>query len=132
MEELIDTQPFMRSIITFLLTRPDEWWWLSARPSFTHSSYFSKVDTISLKSGRFEGFADQHRFIRRASAGWQLAGRGGLSFWSTIIQSVFKLNYLLMTALSLFIMHAYDLKSITRYTKISSSVRSSANPRVYF
>ena len=24
MEELIDTQPFMRSIITFLLTRPDE------------------------------------------------------------------------------------------------------------
>ena len=80
MEELIGTQPFKRSIMTFLLTRPE--WWVRGRPSFTHSSYFSRVHTMSLKSGLFEGFADQQRFIRWASAGWQLAGSGGLSFCS--------------------------------------------------
>jgi len=80
MEEVIDTQPFRRSTITFLLTSPE--WWLIGTPSFKHSSYFSNVQTMSLKSGRFDGFPDQQRFIRCASAGSQLAGRGGLSFWS--------------------------------------------------
>lgn len=35
---------------------------------------------MSVKSGLFEGFAAQQRFMRCASAGWQLAGKGGRSF----------------------------------------------------
>ncbi|KAA8520167.1 hypothetical protein F0562_014423 [Nyssa sinensis] len=65
-DELMDTHPFKRSRIAFRLTSPE--WEESGRPSLTHSSYFSKADTMSLKSGRLEGFAAQQRFMRCASA----------------------------------------------------------------
>ena len=45
-----------------------------------HSSYFSRAETMELKSGRFEGLAAQQRLMRCASAGWQLAGSGGRAF----------------------------------------------------
>ncbi|KAL4290199.1 hypothetical protein GQ457_14G011180 [Hibiscus cannabinus] len=67
MDELIDTHPFNRSRMAFRLTILE--WEVNGRPSFTHSSYFSKVETISEKSGRFAGFAAQQRFMRCASAG---------------------------------------------------------------
>lgn len=82
MEEVMETQPLKRWMMAFRVTSPE--WWVRGRPSFTHSSYLSSVDTMSLKSGLFDGFADQQRFIRWASAGWQLAGSGGLSFCSII------------------------------------------------
>lgn len=66
-EEPKGTQPFKRSRMTFRLTRPE--WRVSGSPSLTHSSYFSKADTMSTKSGRLEGFAAQHRFMRCARAG---------------------------------------------------------------
>lgn len=66
-DEFMDTQLLKRSRMAFLLTTPE--CSVSGRPSFTHSSYFSSADTMSLKSGRFDGFAAQHLFIRCASAG---------------------------------------------------------------
>lgn len=77
-EELIVTQPFKRSIMALRFTSPE--CEVRGRPSFAHSSYFSNAETIELKSGRFEGFAAQQRFMRCASAGWQLAGNGGRAF----------------------------------------------------
>lgn len=67
MEELVEAQAFKRSIMAFRLT--NFLWCERGRPSFTHSSYFSKATTMSLKSGRFDGFAAQHRLIRWANAG---------------------------------------------------------------
>lgn len=66
-EELVEAQAFKRSIIAFLFT--NLLWCARGSPSFTHSSYFSNAATMSLKSGRFDGFAAQHRLIRWASAG---------------------------------------------------------------
>uniref|UniRef100_M1B0U1 Serine/threonine-protein kinase HT1 n=1 Tax=Solanum tuberosum TaxID=4113 RepID=M1B0U1_SOLTU len=63
----MDTQPFNRSRIAFRLTSPE--WRVSGRPSLMHSSYFSRAETMSVKSGLFEGFAAQQRLMRCASAG---------------------------------------------------------------
>lgn len=67
MEDMVDAQDFKRSIMAFRFT--NLLWCAIGRPSFTHSSYFSNATTMSLKSGRFDGFAAQHRFIRCANAG---------------------------------------------------------------
>lgn len=86
-EDLMDTQPFKRSIMAFRLTSPE--WRVNGSPSLTHSSYFSRADTMCVKSGLFEGLAAQQRFIRCASASWQLAGKGGRSFCKiTNVQSI--------------------------------------------
>lgn len=77
-DELMATQPFKRSRMALRFTSPE--WEVRGRPSLTHSSYFSKAETMELKSGRFEGLAAQQRFMRCASAGWQLAGNGGRAF----------------------------------------------------
>nr|GMD83023.1 hypothetical protein Iba_chr14aCG1090 [Ipomoea batatas] len=61
MDELVEMQPFKRSTMAFLLTSPE--WRVSGSPSLTHSSYFSSAETMSVKSGLFEGLAAQQRFI---------------------------------------------------------------------
>lgn len=74
----MDIQPLKRSRRAFWLTSPE--WGVRGSPSFTHASYFSKAVTMSLKSGRFDGFFSQQRFTRCASAGCQLGANGGRSF----------------------------------------------------
>lgn len=77
-DELMATQPFKRSRMALRFPSPE--WEVRGRPSLIHSSYFSSAETMELKSGRFEGLAAQQRFMRCASAGWQLAGSGGRAF----------------------------------------------------
>ncbi|KAF2539440.1 hypothetical protein F2Q68_00019358 [Brassica cretica] len=62
-ELMAETQPLSRSRIAFLVfvrLACD----VKGSPSLTHSSYFSSTATMFEKSGRFEGFSDQHLLIR--------------------------------------------------------------------